>query len=113
MGRAIVIVKVICLDLVNVYGKSPIILLMMIIINREIIIIVIPLEFVPINILNSLCNLLIILVNNISVEFGNNQNLMGINIIHVNDLIQLIDILVDVAGSNVENKLVITFSLYY
>lgn len=41
------------------------------------------------------------------------QNVIGISLIPIIVLIQLKDILIDVAGSNVENRFVIIFSLFW
>ena len=84
--------------------------------NNEIKIRVLPLLilFVPIRVLNSLCNVYIIVFHKIKCRVGINQNLIGINIIPINVLIQLNDkfkILVD--GSKTENKFVIIFRLNF
>ena len=67
----------------------------------------------PVSILNSLYNLIIILLIIIWNRFFNIQNGNGIIINIKKTLNQFIDMFVLVAGSNVENKLVIIFNLFY
>lgn len=90
-GKAMVREKVKCLVLVKIYGISPKKLFIRININKETVIKVIPLEFNPNNILNSLCNFVIIILIITLFRFGNVQNEYGINNIPIKDLNQFIE----------------------
>jgi hypothetical protein len=101
------------LVLVKMYGNSPKELLNKINENSEMKINVLPFSFLPIRVLNSLCNFVSRRIHNIVYREGVNHILIGINITPRNVLVQLIDRLVGlVDGSNTENKFLIIFSLF-
>lgn len=70
---------------------------------------VIPFSF-PISVLNSLCNTIITILIVIIYRLGIIQYIYGIIISPIIVLDQFIEVLILVAGSNVENRLVIIFS---
>jgi hypothetical protein len=74
---------------------------------------VVPLKlWIPINILNSLCNVEKILFQKSSVREGVNQKIIGKNKIPKKALIQFNDKLkILVEGSKIENKFIIIFKL--
>lgn len=80
--------------------------------NKEAKIKVLPLEsFVLIRVLNSLCKVIINLIQNILIREGMSQYMGGTSNNPMKTLIQLRDSPILVVGSNVENKLAITFKL--
>lgn len=93
------------------YGNNPRKLLNIIIENKEIKIKVAPkIELFPIKVLNSLCNVIIILIQVNEYRLGINQNEIGIIRIPKIVLSQFKDKLKEVEGSNVENKFAIIFN---
>lgn len=115
MGRDNVRVIVKWLVLVKIYGNKPIKLLNKINEKREIKMKVIP--FIldgPSNVLNSLWRLMIKEFHKILIREGSIQKEYGIIKIPINVLSQFKDKFNRVVeGSNIENKLVIIFSLKY
>lgn len=94
------------------YGNSPIILFIKININNLMIISLIPWDFFPKSILNSLYRDIYNFWFKIFTRLGKIQNRDGIIISPMRVLVQFIDIFMLVAGSKVENKFVIIFNLY-
>lgn len=79
--------------------------------NNEIKISVFPLiDSLLINTLNSLCKVIIILIQSIFIRDGINQNIGGIINSPINELIQFNDINILVDGSKEENKFAIIFN---
>lgn len=106
-GRAKERVKIICLDLVKIYGNNPKILLIKIKKNKEIYNKVLFLIFVRLK--NSLCNLNKILFIMKAKRLGVNQYIKGIQKKIIRELIQLREKII-VEGSNEENKFLIIFN---
>lgn len=113
IGNAKVRVNTICLLLVKIYGNNPIMLLYKININNLMIINLIPLDFIPNNILNSLYKILHSFWLILDSRLGNSQYIDGKIINPINVLDQFSDIFMLVAGSKVENKFAIIFNLYF
>jgi len=82
-------------------------------INNLMIIILIPDEFFPRSILNSWYRVMFSLLINIVIRFGDIQNMGGRMINPIKVLAQFNENFILVAGSKVENRFVIIFSLYY
>lgn len=111
-GRAKASVIAICLVLVKMYGNNPKKLLKTIIENNEININVLPFIFSEfIKTLNSLCKVNVIFNQRTWNREGINQNIVGINNNPRNVLNQFNDVPKFEAGSKVENRFVIIFSL--
>lgn len=96
------------------YGNNPRKLLNKIIENKLIKMNVLPLNPIgPIRVLNSLCNVIVILFHIYLIRLGINQNLNGIT---KNPKIVLNQFnereKIDLVGSNTENRLVIIFNLF-
>lgn len=99
-----------CLVLVNTYGNSPIILFNKISENTEINISLLPNLLGPINVLNSLWSVLIIVFHSQFIRDGINHIVDG----KINKIIVVLVQFSDqkfVLGSNVENRFVIIFNL--
>lgn len=111
IGRASVSVIDRCLVDVKMWGTNPSVLLNMINENKVINNNVLPgCMLGPINSLNSLCNVLVIMFHIIFVRDGISHIMVGIIIIPINVLIQFIDVfIIDDVGSNTENRFVIIF----
>lgn len=110
-GNAKVKVKTICLVLVKMYGNNPKKLLNTIILNKEIKINVDPLILLlAIKTLNSLCKVLIILIQIIFIRDGINQNILGNKSKPKKVLNQFKFKLKFVEGSKELNRLVIIFN---
>jgi hypothetical protein len=111
-GKANDKVKTMCLVLVKMYGNSPRKLLNIIIENKEIKINVLPFILLILRSTeNSLCKVSVIFNHNICKRDGINQYIDGIINNPRNVLNQLREVLKFVAGSKVENRFVIIFSL--
>lgn len=110
-GKARVNVKERCLVLVNTYGNNPIRLLNRMRENTEMKINLLPDLFDPISVLNSLCNVVMIVFHSQFIRDGMNHMVDGKISITIAVLVQFIDQKF-VLGSNVENRFVIIFSLF-
>jgi hypothetical protein len=112
-GRASESVIVIWLVLVKIYGNKPRKLLNRIKEKREINIKVVPLNLeIPNRVLNSKCKVKKILLQNIKLREGINQNNIGKNKIPnivLNQFKEKLKIFVE--GSKIENKFIIIFNL--
>jgi hypothetical protein len=114
-GKAKVNVSVKCLVLVKMYGNSPRKLFIKIIRNSDVKINEFPLFSFPFlrMVFISWWSLFISRLIIILFRDGINQTLVGINRIPIAVLIQFSDkLLISVAGSKIENRLLIIFSLF-
>ena len=114
IGRARVNVNVRWPELVKIYGKIPIKLLNIINANKTMKRNVVPLWVFwgPRIVLNSLCRVVVTKFHMVVAREGRSQKVVGIRARPRKDLSQLIDRdIIEEAGSNVENRLVIIFRL--
>lgn len=116
IGRASVSVRVRCLVLVKMYGNNPRKLFVRIIRNRDVRMNEFPLFSFPFLriVFISWCNLFINKFTIILFRDGTNQILVGINRSPMVVLVQFNGkLLISVVGSKIENRFLITFSLFF
>lgn len=115
IGKAKVSVRVRCLVLVKMYGNNPRKLFVRIIRNSDVRINEFPLFSFPFLkiVFISWCSLFINSVTIMLFREGTNQILVGISRSPIAVLVQFRDmLLISVVGSKIENKFLITFSLF-